>query len=165
MSAPLYSLTGRYQQLLELAEQSADGRFDEALAALDDALEAKAVGVCKVLAQLDADAAAADSEAKRLAGRSKAYANSAERLRRHLKDCMSAAKLRSIKSPQFSITLSAGQDKVLITDVSKVPPELMRQPKTPPAEPDKVAILKWHAATGEVPPGCDIVPTHTLTVR
>jgi len=163
VSAPLYSLTGRYQALLEIAEQGED--VSAALGELDDAIEAKAVNVCKVLAQLEADALASDAEATRLAARSKTYANGAERLRQYIKACMTSAKIRSIKSPQFSITISPGQDKVVITDISKIPKELMRQPKTPLAEPDKAAILAAYKADGTLPSGVEIHETTTLRIR
>jgi hypothetical protein len=163
MSAPLYALTGAYQQLLELAEEGED--IADALAQLDDAIEAKALGIVKVLAQLDANAEAASAEAERLAARAKAFANNAERLREYVKAHMKAANIKSVKTPLFSIALSNGKPKVVITDVGKVPPELMRHPEPPPAQPDKVAILKLHKDTGEIPPGCDIVATTQLRVR
>jgi hypothetical protein len=161
--APLYALAASYQQLLEQAEEGGD--VEAALASLDDAIQAKCLGIVRVLAQLDADEAAASAEAVRLAGRAKAFAGSAEKLRQYLKDSMKQAGITRVKSPAFSITTCPGQPKVVITDVKKVPPELMRQPKVPDKEPDKVAILKWHTATGEVPPGCDIVETTKLMVR
>jgi hypothetical protein len=163
MSEPLYSLTSQYQQLLELAECGED--VGEALAALDDAIEAKALGIVKVLAQLDANAEAAGAEAERLAARAKAFAKNAERLRDYIKAHMKAANIKSVKTPLFSITLSNGQPKVVITDAGKVPPELMRHPDPPEPQPDKVAILKLHKDTGEIPPGCDIVATTKLLVR
>jgi hypothetical protein len=163
MSTPLYLLTGAYAQLLELAEEGED--VSAALAELDDAIEAKALGIVKVLAQLDANAEAASAEAERLAARAKALESNADRLREYVKAHMKAANIKSVKTPLFSITLSNGKPRVVITDAGKVPPELMRQPKPPPPEPDKVAILKLHQETGEIPPGCDIVETKKLTVR
>ena len=161
-SKPLYALTAAYQQLLELSDAGED--ITAELAALDEKIEAKAVNICMLLAQFDADEAAAQAESQRLAKRAKASANSAERLRSYIKSHMHAAQIRHIRSPQFVITLSRGQPKVVITDASKIPPELMRQPPQPPAEPDKVAIAKLHKQTGETIPGCDIQETHKLTV-
>lgn len=163
MSTPLYALTGRYAELLELAEQGED--VGDALAALDDAVQAKALGVVHVLAQLEAHATAAGAEAERLAARARTFTANAERLRQYIKDCMAAANIRSVKSPLFSITLANGKPRVVITDASKVPAEFKRQPKVPEPEPDKVAILKLHQETGETIPGCDIVPTTKLLVR
>ncbi len=137
------------------------------MASLDDEdeVQAKCGGLVRVLAQLEADEAAASAEATRLAGRARAFKAHSERLRQYVKDAMSQAGIKRVSSPQFSITISKGQPKVVITDASKVPPELMRKPKAPPPEPDKVAILALHTATGEIPPGCDIVATTKLMVR
>jgi hypothetical protein len=161
--APLYALAASYQQLLDQTEDGGD--VEAALAALDDAVQDKCLGITKVLAQLDADEAAASAESERLAARAKAFKAHTERLRQYVKDCMKQAGITRVKSPAFSITTCPGQPKVVITDVKKVPPELMRQPKVPDKEPDKVAILKLHIATGEIPPGCDIVETTKLMVR
>jgi hypothetical protein len=163
MNQPLYALTGRYAELLELAEQGED--VGDALAQIDDAIEAKALGIVHVLAQLEADETVAANEAERLALRARRFGTTAARLRDYIKGCMQASNIRSVKSPVFSITLSNGQPRVVITDASKVPAELMRQPKTPEPEPDKPAILKLHKETGETIPGVDIVPTTKLLVR
>lgn len=163
MSRPLYELTGRYAELLELSEQGED--VSSALAQLDDKIEAKAVNICMLLATLEADEAAASAESARLAGRAKVAKNNAERLRTYIKTHMHAARIRHVRSPQFAITLSRGKDKVVITDASKVPHELMRQPKTPEPEPDKAAILKLHEQTGETIPGCEIVETISLRIH
>jgi hypothetical protein len=157
----LYSLTGRYQQLLELAEQGED--VGALLAELDDAIEVKAAAIARILRQLDLDEVAADSEAKRLAARSKAFANSGDRLLAYLKSCMESAGICQIKSPQFSITLSPGQDRVVITDESKLPAEYVRTKTT--SEPDKRAILAAYKADGTLPAGVEIHETTTLRIR
>lgn len=161
MSAPLYALTGRYAELLERAEQGED--IAAALAELDDAIQVKALNICKVLAQLDADAEAAGGEEKRLAARRRALEDSAARLREYIKTHMHAAHIKRIKTPLFSITLVDGQPRVEITDASAVPDEFMRV--VTERVPDKRAILKQYTETGENPPGCDIKETHKLLVR
>lgn len=163
--APLYALTAGYEQLLDAAQGAGDDELEAAIAALDEQVQAKCSGIVRVLAQLEADAATAAEESKRLAGRAKTYETRIEQLRVYVKACMTQAGIKRVSSPQFAITVCDGQPKVLITDASKVPPELMRQPKVPAPEPDKVAILKMHIATGVIPPGCDIVATTKLMVR
>jgi hypothetical protein len=161
MTAPLYALSSRYQQLLELAEQGED--VGALLAELDDAIETKGKNIACILRQLDLDELAADSEAKRLAARSKAFANSGDRLRAYLKSCMETAGIRQIKSAQFSITLSPGQDRVEVVSLDAVPAEYVRAKTT--REPDKRAILDAYRRDGECVPGVEIVPTTTLRVR
>jgi hypothetical protein len=161
VSTPLYALTGRYAELLELAATGED--VTDALAALDDALEAKANGIVRVLAQLDADQFAAAAEAKRLAARAKAFEAAGDKLREYIKTHMRAANITRIKSAQFSITLADGQPRVEVHDLDALPGELVRTKTT--READKPAILKLHRETGEIPPGTDIVPTTKLLVR
>lgn len=162
MSAPLYSLAAQYQQLLDRAESGED--VTDALDALDDALEAKAGGIVRVLAQLEADAEAAEKEARRLLARAKARTYAALRLRDYVKTCMQTAGVSRVKGPLFSLTLSAGQPRVEVHDLDALPPELVRVVPEQRAA-DKIAIARLHRETGEIPPGCEIVATTKLTVR
>lgn len=160
-SAPLYALTGAYQQLLELADAGED--VSEAITQLEGDLQDKALNICRVLAQLDADGEAAGFEEKRLAAKRRAYEHSAERLREYIKASMKAANITKIKSPLFSITLSPGKPKVLIIELAKVPRDLVHVEEV--RTPDKAAILAEYRRDGVIPPGCDIEETHKLTVR
>lgn len=161
---PLYELAAEYQAVLECAENGED-----VVAALDRVtteIEAKAVNVCRIIAQFDADAQAAGREAMRLSQRRAVAENNADRLRQYLKDCMGAAGIGKIKSPQFSITLSPGQDRVEVVNLEALraaAPELVRTKTT--SEADKPAILRRRNETGEIPPGVEFIPTTTLRVR
>lgn len=159
----LYTLTGDYARLMEAAEAGED--VSDALERITDAIEHKGATLAKVIANLEADAAAYGAEEARFGARRGSAEAQVKRVREYVRAHMQAAGIRKIKGDAFSITLSPGQDKVVIRDKSKVPPELMRQPKTPETEADKVAILALHQATGEIPPGCDIEPTYTLRIR
>lgn len=161
MSAPLYALTADYAHLLELAEQGED--VDAALSQLTDAIEAKGAGIARVIASLEADALAVNAEEKRLSARRKAAEATVERLREYIRVHMAGAGIRQIKGGTFTITLAAGQDKVVITDESKLSPEYKRVKTT--SEPDKKAILAAYKTTGEIPAGCEIVETTTLRIR
>jgi Siphovirus Gp157 len=157
----LYQLTGAYQQLLEIAEDGDD--IADALAQLDDAVQAKALNICRLLATLDANAEAAGAEAKRLAARAKAFEANADKLKAYVKDCMKQSGITRIKSPQFSLALVDGQPRVEVHDLEAVPPEFVRVKTT--REPDKRALLDEYKRDGVVPPGCDIVATTQLRVR
>lgn len=162
MTEPLYRLTANYAALLAAAEAGED--ITAALAALDDAIEAKAIGIVKVLATLEADGVAAGTEEARLAKRRKAAENAVERLREYIKQCMQAAGIVRVKTAAFSITLSDGKPRVEVHDLAKLPPELTRVvPET--RVPDKAAILDEYTRDGVIPPGCDIVQTKALRVR
>jgi hypothetical protein len=161
MTEPLYALTGRYAELQAMAEHGED--VSEALAQLDDTVHDKAKSIAKILAQLKGDAACARAESQRLAARAEAIEAADKKLREYVKDCMIAANIRSVKSPLVSITLSDGNPRVEVNDLEALPANLVRTKTT--READKVAIMKLHRETGEIPPGVSIVPTKTLTVR
>lgn len=160
-AAPLYTLTGAYQQLLELADAGED--VTEALALLDGQLQDKALNICRVLTELDGNAERAAAEAARLTKRAQAYRNNADRLRAYIKDSMKAANITKIKSPLFSITLSEGQPKVVIVDLAQVPRDLVTVEEV--RTPDKRAILAEYKRDGVIPPGVAFEPTHKLTVK
>ena len=157
----LYELAGDYRRLQDLAEEGED--LGDALACLQDSIELKALNVCRVIAQLEADAAAADRESTRLRTRTATAIGQADRLRAYLRECMRATGITKIKGPEFAISLSEGKPRVEITKIEDVPAEYLRTKTT--CEPDKVRILEAYKVNGECVPGCEIVPTTTLRIR
>lgn len=157
----LYTLTGQYARLQELAEAGEDVSAE--LDQLHDAIDAKGAALCAVIANLEADAAAYGAEEDRLGARRKAAENQVERLRTYIRTHMQAAGIERIKGPHFTITLSPGQERVVITDASKLPAEFVRTKTT--SEPDKKALLAAYKSTGEVPSGVEIHETTTLRIR
>jgi hypothetical protein len=119
-----------------------------------------------VLANLEADAEACGQESRRLSEKGKSASQQAERLRNYVRTCMISAGITKIKGPTFSITLSAGRDKVEVFDLcalEQAAPELVRT--TEEKAPDKAAILARYKQDGECLPGVRIEPTTTLRVR
>jgi hypothetical protein len=157
----LYQLAEEYRRLKDALDEGAD--VGELMAAIEDALEVKAANICRLLVQWEGDAEVAKREADRLYDRHKALQNRAERLRDYLRENMTAAGINKIESPLFSVSLSAGKPKVVITDEGKIPPGFWREKTT--RAPDKVAILDAHESLGECVPGTEIVPTTTLRVK
>lgn len=157
----LYTLTGQYARLMELAEAGEDVSVE--LDQLHDEIDAKGAALCKVIANLSADAASFRAEEERLGARRYAAENQVARLREYIRSHMQAAGITKIKGPQFTITLSGGQERVVITDESKLPPEYVRTKTT--SEPDKKAILAAYKADGTLPSGVEIHETTTLRIR
>lgn len=168
----LYDLTTEYQALLEIAERDGGNEPDadhglelsDALTKLEGDIETKAAGIAKVLANLDADAAAYGAEERRLAARRKTAEGNAERLRSYLRACMQQLGACSIKGATFSITLSPGPDKVEVDDMAALAGTEFLRTKTV-VEPDKHAILAAYKQHGEMVPGTRIVPTTRLVIR
>lgn len=76
------------------------------LKAWGGALEFKAHNIGLALEELSANQAAIDMVVERLAERRKVFANAGERLKTYLFDCMKAAGVRKIESPEISITVA-----------------------------------------------------------
>lgn len=157
----LYALTGAYQRLQELAEAGEDVSAE--LDQLHDAIDAKGAALCKVIANLEADAAAYAAEEERLGARKRTAEAQVKRLREYIRCHMQQAGITKIKGPQFTITLSDGQERVVVTDESKLPPEYVRTKTT--SEPDKKAIMAAYKADGTLPSGVEIHETTTLRIR
>ena len=157
----LYELTAEYQSLQRAAEDGED--VGDQLAKLGGEIEAKGSGIVAVVKALDADAAAIKAEEKTLATRRKAIENNAERLREHVRTVMLAHGVASIKSPQCSITLSDGPEKVVVENEALIPEAFQRV--TVATEIDKAGILKAWKEHGECVPGTKIERGTALRIR
>lgn len=159
--ARLYELTEEYRTLQDAAEDGED--VAALLEALGGELSAKVDGCMAVVKGLEADAKAADEERKRMVGRRDSFKAEAARLREYVHDCMRAGEVKKLKTSRFTVSRTAGKEKVVFTDADAVPdvfrPELERPP------PSKTLVMANYKVTGEVPEGCDIVREEGLTVR
>lgn len=114
----LYELTSDYLELLNLLEDP-DGdpqAIEDTLEGLDYEIELKADGYAKIIAQLDADASAADAEIKRLQTRKKRMFNSMDRLKKALAGAMIATGKRKIKTELFSFSIRKTPARVVIDE-------------------------------------------------
>lgn len=158
-----YELAAEYEHLLSLCEESPDVEaLDVALADVEERIEAKGAGIAIVLASLDADAAALGAEEKRLAARRKTLERNAEHLREYVRHHMEARGISRIKAGTFAITLSAGPERVVIEDASRVPEEFLRRAAP---EPSKSAILAAYKRDGECVAGTRIERGTRLSIR
>ena len=154
-----YELTGAYAELQDAAEQGED--VTEALAQVSDAIEVKAKNIASLLHSLTADVAAIHSEEKRLADRRRSLERNRERLREYLRSNMERMGVEKIRCPHFSLTLSAGPERVDIEDERAVPPEFTRTK----VEVDKVSILRAWKEAGECVPGTRIERGTRLLIK
>jgi uncharacterized protein YlxW (UPF0749 family) len=151
----LYDLTSDYAAIQEAAERGEDVA----------AIESKAAGLVYVLANLEADAGALETEAKRLAAKRKTAEREVERVREYIRTCMVTAGVTRIKGPTFTITLSDGKPKVVVHSleaIKEAAPELVR--RSVEESVDKAAVLERFTRDGECVPGTEIVATTTLRI-
>lgn len=130
----LYELTSDLMALYEMAD---DPDVDaEALAdtieAVEGAIEVKADGYARVIAQLKADMSAIKAEEERLNSRRKAIDKSVEQITKRLKDSMIATGKTSIKTVNFSFGIRKNPPAVKIAEgitAEDVPTEFIKYGK------------------------------------
>ena len=168
--AKLYELVGEYAKLLNNSRDyvdeetgEVDAEFDAALNAIGGAIDDKVEGCAKVIRHLDADMEALRAEEVRIAKRRKSIEGNKERLRKYVRESMQFAQRDKIKTPLFTVYLSAAKERVIIDNEDAVPDDYRAEAKRPP--PDKTAIMAAHGR-GEAVPGAHIeLGDQTLVIK
>jgi hypothetical protein len=164
--ANLYELTGAYARMAAIDYDPETGEVDPfaaELKALEGDINTKIDGCARVCKQLDADMAMLKVEEARLSMRRKSIERNKKRLRTYMSACMQLAKIDSLKTLMFTVSLAAAKDKVLITDEKALPKEFLAEAKPPP--PDKKAIMVALSKGQEVP-GAELEEAdRVLTIR
>ena len=155
----LYELTQNYLQVLEMAENGADG-FEDTLDSLNDAIEVKAENTATVIKQLEANADMLANEIKRLSERRTTLENNAKRLKIYLQDQLEYCGKEKIKGPRFTVAIQNNPPSVRVTDESKLIGYLVEQPK----KLDKKAIMTDLKAGREVS-GAELQHSRSLRIR
>lgn len=140
--ATLFDLTGKWLDLYDMADDpdmDADMWFDT-IEGLEGEIEDKADGYAKVIAQLNADAAAIKAEEDRLYSRRKTIENRVTNMKSRLQGMMEITGKKKIKTELFSFGIQKNPASVVIDDESKVPAGywIPQQPKL-----DKASLSEW----------------------
>ena len=160
----IYELTDQYRALSELVDDD-DIDYDEFTARvgqLEDDLETKVTGYCKLIRNLAAESDALKAEADRLTARRKTRENAIARLKDALGIALDAQGRAKIKTPEFSVGFRTST-RLEITDLTKVPAEYIK-----PITEDNVRkadIKRQLVDTGEVLPWCRLVEGRSLSIR
>ncbi|ELN9179037.1 siphovirus Gp157 family protein, partial [Listeria monocytogenes] len=125
----LYSIQGKYQQLLNLAEQLDPELLKDTLESIDDELETKAENVAFVIKELEGQSLILEKETKRLAERKNTINNNVKRLKQSLFDAMITANKQKIKTNLFTLDIRKNPPSVIVEDESKLLNYLIEQPK------------------------------------
>ena len=137
--ATLYDLTGEWLELYDMADDpdmDAEMWFDT-IEGLEGEIEDKADGYAKVIAQLNADAAAIKAEEERLNSRRKAIENHVVGMKERLQQMMEITGKTKFKTTLFSFGIQNNPPAVVIDDEKKIPKKywIEQDPKL-----DKAAI-------------------------
>ena len=168
--ASLYELTEHYRTLYDLLCQGEidEDMFNDSLggAAFEEEFETKCENYAKVIKSLEADAVAADAEAKRLAERKAAFGNNAKRMKERLYEAMKATGRDKLKTALFSFGMQANPERVVIDDFALLvaDPQYWKIRKWDESELDKTAIREAIKAGAHVP-GAHIEQGESLRIR
>ncbi|RJZ82007.1 hypothetical protein BYS96_002784 [Listeria monocytogenes] len=158
--ATLYSIQGKYQQLLNLAEQLDPELLKNTLESIDDELETKAENVAFVIKELEGQSLILEKETKRLTERKNTINNNVKRLKQSLFDAMITANKQKIKTNLFTLDIRKNPPGIIVEDESKLLNYLIEQPK----KLDKTKLSDDLKKGIEVP-GAKIVQTERLQIR
>lgn len=104
-------------ELLALMDMDADDQaVKDTLEGIVGEIQVKATNIAHVMANMDTDISAIDTEIKRLQDRKKTMASRIENLRNYLRENMEASGIKKISCPIFSITLVEGRDVLSVDD-------------------------------------------------
>lgn len=123
----LYELTGDFQTLYDMAD---DPDMDEqawfdTIEGIDGAIEEKADGYAKVIAEITASADAIKAEKARLDSREKALRNHADSLKRALQATMEITGKTKFKTTLFSFGIQKNPPSLKISEGAQIPEEFL----------------------------------------
>jgi hypothetical protein len=118
-----------------------------------------------LLDRLEAREAAFAAEIKAIQKRKTANAKRIEKIEDSILGYMDESGLQVLAGIRCSMRLQPAPASLEVFDASKIPAAYLRHPKTPPAEPDKIAIKKAFGENEELSPadwGCRLVSKISL---
>ena len=129
----LYTLTGEYMQLLEMAQEPDidEQCLKDTMEAIEGELEDKAEGYAKIMKQLEAEAAAIDAEVKRLNERKSSLKNNADRMKKALQAAMEATGKTKFKTTLFSFGIQNNPPALVLAEGAAIPEQYLipQEPK------------------------------------
>lgn len=135
----LYDLTADLLALQEMLESPLDDEdvLKDTLEAVQGEYEIKLEAYCKVIKNLEADAEALKTEAKRLTDKRKVLENNIDRLKKAMFDSMKATNTDKVKGQLFTVAIQKNGGKLPVivdVDVSELPDELVKVVESPDLE-------------------------------
>lgn len=160
--ATLYELTGKYQQLLQIADDVDPQVFKDTLDSITDVIDVKAINYAKVDRQLGADITEFKNEINRMTQRLNSMINNRKRLRENLLYNMQVVGKAKIKDKLFTINVQKNKQS-LDYDTNRIPKELLIKKETYTPDKDKI---KQMLDEGQDVDGVSYKPTkYHLTIR
>jgi hypothetical protein len=159
----LYALVGEYRGIMDAVESDDDASMDVRLAELNDAIEAKACGVSRILSNIKQDIDAHEKEIARLLYTKRRLETRHRKLRDYILSNMLALGVTKLQAGVTSFSVQNSPASVVVTDESLVPEECKRTKIV--TEVDKRLVLEQYKKYGECAPGTEVVVTKRLVIR
>lgn len=130
-------MIGKYQQLLQIADDVDPQVFRDTLDSIKDSIDVKAINYAKVDRQLGDDITEFKNEINRMTQRLISMINNRKRLRENLLYNMQAAGQTKIKDKLFTINVQKNKQS-LDYDTNRIPKELLIKKETYTPDKDKI---------------------------
>lgn len=159
----LYELGSEYMTLLATLEEAPEEEAEKYLTAFLESGEVaeKITNYCRLIRQLESDAAAVEQEIERLQQRKQHHEKLAERLRTGLLTFMTLTGRKRISTPQFNVSVSQGQPSVSVSiNPEDLPPAFQRVKIVP-----DITAIKQSLLRDEPVEGCTLVRKQHITIR
>lgn len=162
----LYEIAAEYREMVAalMATDSDEQTIADTIEGESFPLELKAQNVAYAIKTLQANAEAIKGAEEEMSKRRKALENRAASIKDYLLSCMELAGVQRVECPHFVIKVAANPASVAIDDERQIPADYMKQPETPPPQPDKKAIAEALKAGGDIP-GARLVRGKRLDIR
>lgn len=166
MSLSLFSIAGEYRQQLDQLEQLGldEQTFKDTLESISGDIETKSINVAMFARNLEAGAAAIETQIAIMADRAAAIRKKSEHVKGYLLANMEHAKLQKIDSPYFVLSIRKNPASVVIDNESDVPPSFLTIPEPPAPRLDKTK-LKEALKNGQVVPGAHLEQKTRLEIK
>lgn len=156
----LYELTNELASILENEELTEDVGWH--LEQVEMAFEKKVEGCLQFRAGLEAEAAAAEEEAKRLKARADSFRKRADWLKSYVAWAMQTTGVQKVSTPIFSASLCKSPLKVVLAEGEEIPKAFAKEEVK--VSLDKKAVLEaWNNGI-ELPHGLTVVQEQHLRI-
>jgi chaperonin cofactor prefoldin len=156
----LYELSEKWNALQELDEVDAEA-LENALISIEGGIREKAVGIGRLVKNLEADEEALKNEMERLRARKKTVSNKIDGLKYYLETNMKKTGLKKLGDSVVSCSIQRNPPRLKVVDEEQIP-SCYYKPQPPVL--DKKALLDDLKAEGEIP-GAVIEQTESLRIR
>ncbi|VWB08357.1 siphovirus Gp157 family protein [Burkholderia lata] len=166
MSLSLFAIAGDYRAQLDQLEQLGldEQTFQDTLESISGDIEEKSINVAMFVRNLEASAAAIETQIESMNDRAAAIRKKASHVRDYLLSNMEHAKLQKIESPFFVLSIRKNPPSLIVDDEKKIPPSFLKIPEPPSPSLDKAA-LKDALKAGQEIPGAHLEQKNRLEIK